>query len=400
VRVLFLTHRLPYAPNRGDRIRAFHIVRTLAARMQVEVVSFTHDYQELAQTDRLRALGVEVTAVPLPRLRNYVNAAVGLAGRRPLTHLLLDAPGLSPTLRDIVERRRPDVVLAYCSGMARFALESPLSALPLVVDLVDVDSQKWAALSLSATVPKRWIYRREAVYLEQFERHLARRAHATTVVNERERETLERIAPGAQIRVVPNGVDLKPLSPPAPAEPGARVVFCGVMNYTPNVEAVLWFVRTVWPIVRAARPDAELSIVGSDPTPAIRRLAAAGQGIDVTGTVADVRDYLWRAAVAIAPLQTARGVQNKVLEAVAAGLPAIVTPQVFTGLPASVRPACRVADAAGAFADHTLSLLAMTPGQRRQIADSANLENLSWEHQLRPLSAILADAAATTAIAV
>jgi polysaccharide biosynthesis protein PslH len=394
VRVLFLTHRLPYAPNRGDRIRAFHIVRTLAPRVQLEVVSLVHDEDEAAEAERLRALGVGVAVFQTPRLKNYASAVAQLAGTRPLTHILLDAPGLTPALARLVRERPPDVVLAYCSGMARFALESPLAGLPLVADLVDVDSQKWAALSTSASWPKRWVYRREASYLESFERRIAQHASAMLVVNEREREALRRIAPAANIRVVPNGVDLGPLARPASIAREPRFVFCGVMNYAPNVDAAVWFSKNVWPAIRAQRPDARFVVVGSNPTASVQALASAGNGIEVTGTVADVRPYLWQSAVAVAPLLTARGVQNKVLEAIGAGLPAVVTSQVFEGLPAAVRPGCREADSAAAFARESLSLLELSEKEREAVAASADLASLSWEAQLEPLHALLAEATA------
>ena len=400
MRVLFLTHRLPYAPNRGDRIRAYHIVRSLAAQMEIEVVSLVHDDNELAQADRLRDMGVRVSAIQTPRIRNFANATLRLSGRRPLTHLLLDAPGLAAAIRGIVRERPPDVVLAYCSGMARFALESPLSSFPLVVDLVDVDSQKWAALSQSSPWPMRWIYEREAQHLSEFERRMAGTATTTLVVNERERDALRELAPATDVVVVPNGVDLQTLAPATPPEERAHVVFCGVMNYTPNVDAAIWFSRFVWPAIRARRPDARFLIVGSDPIPSVRRLHAPESGIEVTGTVDDVRPYLWQSAVGVAPLLTARGLQNKVLEALGAGLPAVVSSQVFDGLPASVRSACRLASSADAFAVEISSLLDLTGTERRAIAASANLATLSWESQLRPLHAILAQAAAATAVCV
>jgi glycosyltransferase involved in cell wall biosynthesis len=225
-------------------------------------------------------------------------------------------------------------------------------------------------------------------------------ATATLVVNDRERDALRAIAPAAKVTVVPNGVDLRPLIPrSAPAE-RPRVVFCGVMNYTPNVDGALWFCQNVWPAVRRRRPDAELLIVGSDPVPAIRRLHSSENGIEVTGTVDDVRPYLWRSAVAIAPLLTARGIQNKVLEAVGAGLPAIVSSQVFEGLPTAARSACRVGASAELFAAETLGLLSLSPSERRQVAGSADMAELTWESQLRPLHNLLADSARRQAIAV
>jgi sugar transferase (PEP-CTERM/EpsH1 system associated) len=400
VRVLFLTHRLPYAPNRGDRLRAFHIARTLASSVDLEIVSLAHNLEEVAQVGPLEAMGARVTAVPVPRFRNYVKAVVRLVGDRPLTHSLLDAPGMTGTLALIVRERRPDVVLAYCSGMARFALQQPLSGLPLVVDLVDVDSQKWAALSQSSPWPMRWIYGREARCLADFERSMAKVAAATLVVNDRERDALRAVAPGARVTVVPNGVDLRPLIPRSAPVERPRVVFCGVMNYPPNVDGALWFCQNVWPVVRGRRPDAELLVVGSDPAPAIRRLHSPENGIEVTGRVDDVRPHLWGSAVAIAPLLTARGIQNKVLEAVGAGLPAVVSSQVFEGLPTAVRPACRVGVSAELFAEETLRLLALSPNERRQVAGRADMAELTWESALRPLLSLLADSGGRQAIAV
>jgi len=400
MRVLFLTHRLPYAPNRGDRIRAFHIIRSLASRVDLELVSLVHDRDELAQVPALEAMGVRVTAVQVPKLRNLAMGAAQLAGTRPLTHILLDSPALSEAIGAIVQQRPPDVVLAFCSGMARFALEPPLSEFPLVVDLVDVDSQKWLALSSSAQWPMRWIYKREDRRLAEFERRVAAVAATTFVVNEREREAMLAVAPGSDVEVLPNGVELPQAAPVAPEE-RPRVAFCGVMNYQPNVDAVLWFAQKIWPAIRASRPDAHFSIVGSSPSASVRRLHSVDNGIEVTGTVDDVRPYLQQSAVAVAPLLTARGIQNKVLEALAMGVPAVVSQAVFDGLPGCVRDACRVAATAGDYADETLAVLAMSGADRRRLAQSADLAQLSWKAQLRPLHDALAAAAQrTSAVAV
>ena len=393
MRVLFLTHRLPYAPNRGDRVRAFHLVRTLARRAQVEVVSLVHDDQEARQVTAVRNLGADVSVFQTTVVRGYANAAVALLGTRPLTHCLLDAPGLRTHLQYIVRGRRPDVVLAYCSGMARFALEPSLATVPLVLDMVDVDSAKWAALGDVAGWPKNWIYRREARRLGDFEVAAARHAAVTLVINERERESLLRLSPRANVRVVQNGVDTESLRPLRGPVGTPRVVFCGVMNYEPNVEGVLWFARNVWPAIRARIPNSTFVIVGANPVESISRLASADQGIEVTGTVCDVREYLWSAAVSVAPLLTARGLQNKVLEAIAAGLPVVVTSSVFDGLPGEARPACVLAESAAAFTQSVADLLTCSGEDRRRLAARAQLARLGWDEQLAAVPAILAAAA-------
>ena len=399
MRVLVLTHRLPFAPNRGDRIRAFHIIRQLALRAEVHVVSLVHDRAEEAEAATLERLGVRVSTARVPRARNLLRAAASLCTSQPLTHALLDAPAIRQTLARVTRERRPDVVLAYCSGVAPLALAPPLAGIPMVLDLVDVDSAKWAAYAATASPPRSWIYSREARCLSRFEAHAARVAHATTVVNERERKALREFCPDARVEVVPNGVDLdalRPLEPPA-AEP--HVVFSGVFNYAPNAEGAQWFAREVWPRVRAELPQARLTLAGAHPTRAVRALASSDRSIEVTGGVADMRPYLWRSAVSVAPIFQARGVQNKVLEAVAAGLPAVETPAVWEGLPEDVLPACRQAADPEPFAQVVVDLLSTTPAERRRIAAGARLSGLAWSLRLAPLMDLVESAHGALAMA-
>jgi sugar transferase (PEP-CTERM/EpsH1 system associated) len=393
VRVLYLTHRLPYAPNRGDRVRAYHTLRLLAAHASVDLVSFVHSDEEEARARDLEGMADRVVTLRLPTLRNHVRAVPALAGTIPLTHVLLDTPLIERTLRTLTAEQPPDVVLAYCSGVARFALCDPLRRWPFALDMVDVDSGKWQELGRTAAPPWNWIYAREARHLARFEADAARQAAVSFVVNERERRLLESLAPGARVAVVPNGVELHAVMPAGPPSETPNVVFCGVMNYAPNELGALWLMRDVWPLVRQRRPDATLTLVGADPTRTIRSEAARDRSITVTGTVPDVKPYLWRAAVAAAPLAIARGVQNKVLEAVAAGLPAVVTPAVADGLPREVLPACGIGRDAPGFAAALLDRLNRSAVDRRHLAREADLSGLTWPLRLAPILPALEQAA-------
>jgi sugar transferase (PEP-CTERM/EpsH1 system associated) len=393
VRILFLTHRLPYAPNRGDRIRAYHLLRLLALHHEVHLVSLLHDRDEAARVGELEGMAASVEGVRTGGMRRFMSAALALPGATPLTHVLLDGPEIDRVIQRRVALTKPDVVVAYCSGMARFALEPPLADLPFVLDMVDVDSEKWAALGRQLGRLRGWVYRREARRLGDFERRVMGRASATVVSSDRERTLLDAAVPAHHAVTVMNGVDVHGFAPrDAPTEE-PRVIFCGVFNYQPNEAGALWFAREVWPLVRRLHPRARLALVGMNPTRSVRALAS--ESITVTGAVKDVRPHLWQSALSVAPLHLARGVQNKVLEAIAAGLPCVVTPDVFEGLPAAVRPACVSVKAPEAFAGAIVQWLNLDGASRRTIAERATLDGLSWDRQLQPFLDLIEQAAGT-----
>jgi glycosyltransferase involved in cell wall biosynthesis len=266
--------------------------------------------------------------------------------------------------------------------MARLVFDAPLSGVPFVLDMVDVDSAKWAALAAATRQPVRAVYAREARMLAPFEARATRAAAATFVTTSAERVLLQRLAPDTPIEVMPNGIDSARFAQHGAPAAEPVVIFTGVMSYAPNRHAILWFARHVWPRVRAKRPDARLVVAGAEPPADVRQLSRI-DGVTVTGSVPDIRPYLWRSAIAVAPLAIARGVQNKVLEAVAAGLPCVITPAVRVGLPEAVVPACRVAEDANGFADAVVDLLSLAPGDRRALA-SVDLTSLQWSVCLRP----------------
>ncbi len=392
MKILVLTHRLPYAPNRGDRIRSFHIIQELARHADVRVVSLVHDRDEAAEARTLEQTGIRTWVAPVPRYRNLLRAAGSLRSTTPLTHTLLASPDMDGAVRGATDGWTPNVVLSYCSGVAPVALAPPLDRVPMVIDFVDVDSAKWATLAEKASPPRSWIFNREARCLAAFEGAVADTALMAIVVNEREREALLRVNPYARVAVIPNGVAVDAFR--AWDEPAVNhdVVFSGVFNYAPNVDGAVWLAREVWPRVTQDVTNARLMLVGSHPDRSVRRLSA-DPSITVTGSVPDMRPYLWGSALSVAPLFTARGVQNKVLEAVAASLPVVVTPAVWDGLPKEVWPACRRAEDADAFARAIVELLKVAPAARRRMAAAARLEELGWPKRLAALKTLIERAA-------
>ncbi len=335
-KILFLAHRVPFPPNKGDKIRAFHMLRHLAARHDVWLgacADAADDMRHLTVADeRYR----DTCIVPLRRSRRAFNMAEGAIAGEPLSVARFRHPRLKRWIDQVVRDVRPEVVFVYSSALAQYVLGGLPPETKLIADLVDCDAEKWRAYAQSAPAPLRWVYGAEFHRLARFDARVLAAASAAVVVSETERLLFERLIPAqaSKLRVIANGVDTAYFHP-AVARPGAaNIVFCGSMDYRPNIDGALWFAREVLPRVRQAHPRAAFQIVGAQPAAAVVALRAL-PGVEVTGAVPDVRPYLACAAVVVAPLRIARGVQNKVLEGMAAGRPVVATPQALDGIGAT-----------------------------------------------------------------
>ena len=349
MKVLYLTHRVPYAPNRGDRIRAYHILRYLKARgVSVCLVRSPTTTRRWRRRRAARSRGCTAHR-PGDTRAQPVEGRVGNRDDQPLTHVLLDSPEMRPLLETIRREWQPDVVLAFCSGMARFALEPPLDTLH--------SCTIWWTWTRSSggrspagpgvrSVGCTGVRPTYCVIRITSDAGSASDARGERPGNARALRTLDSAFTPI---VLPNGVDIDTFRNQGAPAALPEVVFTGVFGYRPNEDGARWSIDHVWPRVRRSQPHAHLMLVGRGPSGALRKRARRA-GVEVTGTVPDVRPYLWRAAIAVAPLETAHGVQNKVLEAVAAGLPVVVTSAVYEGLPRRCgrpaawrprRPVCR-----------------------------------------------------------
>ncbi len=387
--ILYLCHRIPYPPDKGDKIRSFPQVRHLGERHKLALVCFADDPADLAGVEALRRWCVSVDVV----LRS--GRAARLAGLRGL----LDGRSISVaafdsrSLRRAVESRigDADVVTAYSSVMAQYV--SRAAGVPRLMDFVDADSEKWRLYAARHAWPASWIYTRETDRLGRFEEAVARDWEHSVFVSEKEAQVVRARAPGRPITVLGNGVDLSFFTPnegPEDAERGRRIVFTGAMDYFPNVDGVRHFCDQILPRVQAAVPGARFAIVGRNPTPAVTRLASRA-GVEVTGTVPDVRPFLRGAAVAVAPLRVARGAQNKTLEAMASGLPVVCSTAVADGLGVDERAGVEVADEPEDFASRVVALLG-DPDRRRDAGARARAyveQHHRWEDLCAGLEALL-----------
>jgi polysaccharide biosynthesis protein PslH len=331
--VLYLTHRVPYPPNRGDRIRSYHTLQFLSQYANVFLACLSDEAVETGTVERLQELASRVAIVPLSQQTRWFRGAISLLRGRTITEGMFASSRLKRIVAGWNAENRFDAALVLCSSMMQFVDQPDFEKVPIVVDLIDVDSQKWFDYAAISRGWRRWVFQREGSRLRKLEASLPSRVRAITLVSQDEVNVFQAFAPSTLVYTVPNGVNMDYFQPQTNgnSSKSAHCVFVGVLDYRPNAEGLSWFCHHVWPEVHRRLPTASFAIVGRRPTPAIERLGRI-PGVKLIGEVPDIRPYLAQAAVAIAPLQVARGVQNKVLEALAMGKAVVASPQAIEGL--------------------------------------------------------------------
>lgn len=387
--ILFLAHRSPFPPDRGDKIRAFNVLKHLAARHRVHLVAFADDPRDLKAKKGL----VPFTASRsiLWRGKSRQRALVeALVQRRPASLTAFDNQAMHEVVADLLERRSIDTIYVYSGQMAQYVPAKTRAR--VVMDFCDMDSLKFADYAKASRGPMRWLMQREANLLFQFERRVARRVDASLFVSDAEAELFRKRTGAANVQVVENGIDTDFFDPAAAFHridtTGKLIVFTGQMDYRPNVEAVTWFAETVLPHIRLVHPDAVFVIVGRNPTAAVAALAKK-DGVRVTGEVADVRPWLEAAACVVAPLKIARGIQNKVLEAMAMERPVVASGPAAEGIDhdgtiLSGDNVAEVSDAVIGLLSDTRRAAAMGRKARAQVQ-----ARYGWSARLAPLDALI-----------
>jgi sugar transferase (PEP-CTERM/EpsH1 system associated) len=394
--LLFLVHRLPYPPNKGDKIRSFNILKHLAARYAVHLGTFVDDPADLDHVAPVSALCASTKVCRLHPRAGRVASLAALGSGDPLSLRYFRSRELGLWVARVLAEQAVRRVLVFSSTMAQYVMPRPAQVRLMACDMVDVDSLKWLQYAERARGVLRWVYRREGRTLAAYEGRVASEFDRTSFVSEQEAALFADAHPELRHKVtaIGNGVDLGYFDPEQtyarPWAEGTRaVVFTGAMDYWANVDAVRWYADEVHERVRRACPDARFYIVGSNPTGEVLRLGLR-DGVEVTGRVPDVRPYLRHAACVVAPLRIARGVQNKVLEALSMDRPLVATPDALIGIACGERARVPVARDAPAFAEAVIAALQKPDdsagrGARREVV----VRSHSWPASLARLDAVL-----------
>ena len=390
--LLLLVHRIPYPPNKGDKLRSFHLLKYLGSRYRVHLGTFIDDPEDWQHAQVVRSYCAETHFARLSPAVARIRSTVALVCGEPLTVRYYYDKAFARWIESVVARNNIHRMVAFSSSMAQYLLS--FTGANRLADVVDVDSAKWEQYAPRSPWPLSTLYRREGRKLLDFEKRVAATCEATVFVSAAEAALFRRVSGMSSERIhhVGNGVDVDYFCPdnpfPDPYEGAARtLVFTGAMDYRPNIEAVHWFASDVFPRVRQLWPDARFAVVGARPDRTIVRLGDI-DGIAVTGTVPDVRPYLAHAAVVVAPLRIARGVQNKVLEGMAMGRTVVASTEAVEGIEARPGTDLLIADTPDEYVSAIRSVFEGT----RDLGESARaaiLRHSSWKQNIDRMISLL-----------
>lgn len=386
--ILYVCHRFPFPPKRGGKIRPFNMIRHLSRNHRVRVASLVRSEEEAREGEGLAAhcAGYDLGVVrgPVQALRMVTR----LPTTTPSSMGYFYSPHIARRVRELVAGERFDLIFVHCSSVAQYV--EHVRDVPKILDFGDLDSQKWLAYSRYKPFPLSLGYRLEGVKLEREERRLASRFDMCTATTRAEWETLESYRTGVASDWFPNGVDAEYFAPLDERHEPDTIAFVGRMDYYPNQECMFEFCERTLPLLRARRPGIKLLIVGADPSPSVQALAR-NAGVTVTGSVPDVRPYLQRAALMVAPLNIARGTQNKILEAMAMGVPVVTSRVAAGGVDALDREHFLVASTPQEYTDSIVRILD-DPAERRRLAIAGRecmLSRHAWSASMQRLDGII-----------
>ncbi|MGH7399611.1 MAG: TIGR03087 family PEP-CTERM/XrtA system glycosyltransferase [Candidatus Rokuibacteriota bacterium] len=386
--ILYVCHRFPFPPKRGGKIRPFNMIKHLSASHRVTVASLARSAQEAEEG---RGIAPHCAGFEMGEVRHPVQLArmvARLPTATPSSMGFFYSAHLAKRIRRLLQTERFDLIFVHCSSVAQYV--SHVRGMPKILDFGDMDSQKWLEYARHKPFPLSAGYWLEGAKLRREEKRLARRFDVCTTTTRAEWETLESYRTGVASDWFPNGVDSEYFAPDGEDYDSDTIAFVGRMDYYPNQECMFGFCASILPRIRARRPGVKLLIVGADPSPSVKQLGRL-PGVTVTGSVPDVRPYLRRSALMVAPLNIARGTQNKILEAMAQGVPVVTSEVAAGGVDAVADEHFLVASTPQQHADAVVRIL-QSPVERRRLSVAGRQRMLShhaWEHSVRRLDRII-----------
>lgn len=361
MKILFICHRIPYPPNKGDKIRSFYILKHLCESNEVYLACLIDDKHDLRYVENLSKYCKEIEFAFINKKLAKLKMFFYLLTSEPLSLAYFGSKKLHKKVNGWLKNINFDAIYVYSSGVAQYAIHA--KGVYKIMDYVDVDSDKWKQNAEYSRFPFSWIYRAEANRLQKYERLIAENFEKCIFVTERDKNLFKIFKSDKDAFVIPNGVNLEYFSINSSLDDnkteelrGNNIVFTGAMDYFANEDGVIYFYQEIYPLVKREIADVKFFVVGSNPTKKIKNLEK-DNSIVVTGRVDDIRPYLQNSLVYVAPLRISRGVQNKVLEAMAFELPVVTTSKVLEGIKGEPRENLFVEDEPGEFAKITIELL-------------------------------------------
>jgi sugar transferase (PEP-CTERM/EpsH1 system associated) len=400
--ILFLAQRVPFPPNKGEKIRTFNQLKYLAdTNHQVSVCApLEHDEDVNYFKTLSEKYCKNISYYPLPN--KSVRLFKGLMKGQPLSVANFYSTQLQGIFDSLLATNIFDVIICTSSAMAEYIYQSSIikrsnTKLRILMDFMDLDSDKWQQYAKTSHWPMKWIYQREAKLLSQYEAKITRDFDCSFFIADAEVQLFKsRVNNTGKVLTLGNGIDTKNFMPAtvAPNNTAPVLLFTGVMDYKPNVDAVLWFVEQVWPTILVKYPDAQFIIAGMNPRSSVSELSKM-QGITVTGYVDDILPYYHQADYFVAPFRLARGVQNKVLQAFACGLPVIATPMGAEGISCQEDHDILLANSSIEFVERIQCLVQNKALTEQLILNALSLvrQHYSWPGKLQVLAKVLAEKA-------
>ena len=392
--ILFLAHRIPYPPNKGDKLRAFNEIKYLGKNNAVDVCTLIDDPRD---TQYIEPLSRYCRRLETAQINAKFKKALSLFSLFSTAKTCTESYFYSRELQDkvnrLLENNAYDVIFLYCSSMKSYIPDD--CSIPVAIDFVDIDSDKWLQYARYARFPVNIVYNQEGKKLAKLEQRILQQVKASFFVTDLEVQLFSKDNP--KVYGIPNGIDFAFFDPaitPDNQELKAKRYLCftGAMDYFPNEDGVEYFVQSILPIIWKREPKLEFFIVGRNPTQRVCRLADDPR-ITVTGSVDDIRPYIKHALVAVTPLRMARGIQNKILEAMAMDVPVVASSNAHEGLLMQNGRDMWVDDEPDSFACHVLELVRNPDARHRYIASAAQVlkNHYDWSKNLSRMEKILSD---------